>query len=123
MSAGTHKPAEALHQQIAEPQPEAMRLADECDESATHWVHEIDTRLKAAKMLRAQNASIAELEKDAARYRWLRRNIGVYRTNDGEGPVSMYLLMHKPAKDLIAEETDAAIDAALADQAKQDGAA
>lgn len=62
VSAGTHKPAEALHQQIAEPQPEALRLADECDESATHWVHEIDTRLKAAKMLRAQQARIAELE-------------------------------------------------------------
>lgn len=62
---GTHQPAEALHQQIAEPQAEAMRLADECDESATHWVHEIDTRFKAAKMLRAQQARIAELE-DAA---------------------------------------------------------
>lgn len=43
-------------------QAEALRLADECDESATHWVHEIDTRFKAAKMLRAQHARIAELE-------------------------------------------------------------
>lgn len=58
---GTHQPVEALHQ-IDEPQPEAYRLADECDESATHWVHEIDTRFKAAKMLRAQQARIAELE-------------------------------------------------------------
>lgn len=63
MSAGTHKPAEALHQQIAEPTSEAMRLADECEESATHWFHEIDTRLKAAKMLRSQQARIAELER------------------------------------------------------------
>lgn len=62
MSAGTHKPAEALHQQIEEPKSEALRLADECDESATHWVHEIDTRFKAAKMLRNQHARIAELE-------------------------------------------------------------
>lgn len=62
VSTGTHKPAEAVHVQIDEPQDEAMRLADECDESATHWVHEIDTRLKAAKMLRAQHARIAELE-------------------------------------------------------------
>ncbi|WP_368921345.1 hypothetical protein [Comamonas aquatica] len=59
---GTHQPAEALHQQIAEPQAEAMRLADECDESATHWVHEIDTRFKAAKMLRAQHARIEDIE-------------------------------------------------------------
>lgn len=59
------------------------------------------------------------MEQDAARYRWLRRNIGVYRTNDGAGPVSAYLLMHTTAKDLIAEETDAAIDAAIAAQAKQ----
>lgn len=62
VSTGTHKPAEALHQKIEEPQPEAYRLADECEESATHWVHEIDTRFKAAKMLRAQQARIAELE-------------------------------------------------------------
>jgi len=64
---GTHQPAEALHQQIDEPQAEAMRLADECDESATHWVHEIDTRFKAAKMLRAQQARIAELEASESR--------------------------------------------------------
>ena len=61
VSTGTHKPAEAVHQ-IDEPQAEALRLADDCEESATHWVHEIDTRAKAAKMLCAQNARIAELE-------------------------------------------------------------
>lgn len=61
VSTGTHKPAEAVHQ-IDEPQAEALRLADDCEESATHWVHEIDTRAKAAKMLRAQHACIAELE-------------------------------------------------------------
>lgn len=61
VSTGAHKPAEAVHQ-IDEPQAEALRLADECEESATHWVHEIDTRAKAAKVLRAQHARIAELE-------------------------------------------------------------
>ena len=61
VSAGTHKPAEALHQ-IDEPQAEALQLADECEESATHWVNEIDTRAKAAKLLRAQHALIVELE-------------------------------------------------------------
>lgn len=53
------------------------------------------------------------LEKDVARYRWIRRNVGVYRTNDGKGPVSPYLLIQVPAKDLIAEETDIAIDTAM----------
>ena len=61
VSTGTHKPTEAVHQ-IAEPQADALRLADDCEESATHWVHEIDTRAKAAKLLRAQHARIAELE-------------------------------------------------------------
>lgn len=54
---------------------------------------------------------------DAARYRWLRRNVGVYRTNDGKGPVSPYLLLRYPALEDIAAETDAAIDAAIAAQA------
>lgn len=52
-------------------QPEALQLAFECEESAFHWVNEIDTRAKAAKLLRAQHARIAELEaalvKEAAR--------------------------------------------------------
>ena len=39
-------------------QPDALRLADECEESANNWLHEIDTRLKAAKMLRAQHAQL-----------------------------------------------------------------
>lgn len=64
VSTGTHNPAEAVHQ-IDEQQAEALRLADDCEESATHWVHEIDTRAKAAKMLRAQHARIAELEAEA----------------------------------------------------------
>lgn len=29
-------------------QPEALRLADECEESARAWAHEIDTRQRAA---------------------------------------------------------------------------
>ena len=58
-----------LHDKIDEQQAEAMSLADECEESATHWVHEIDTRFKAAKMLRAQHARIAELEADNASLR------------------------------------------------------
>lgn len=47
-------------------QPEVLRLADECEESANSWLHEIDTRLKSAKMLRAQHARIAELEAQLA---------------------------------------------------------
>ena len=44
-------------------QPEALQLAFECEESAFHWANEIDTRAKAAKLLRAQQARIAELER------------------------------------------------------------
>ena len=54
---------------------------------------------------------------DAARYRWLRINaIGAFRTNDGKGPVSVYHLSKIPAIPGIPEETDAAIDAAIAAQ-------
>jgi len=57
---------------------------------------------------------------DAVRYRWLRINaIGAFRTNDGNGPVSVYHLSKIPAIPGIPEETDAAIDAAR----KQGGAA
>ena len=54
---------------------------------------------------------------DALRYRWLRINaIGAFRTNDGKGPVSVYHLSKIPAIPGIPEETDAAIDAAIAAQ-------
>lgn len=54
-------------------------------------------------------------EQDAARYRWLRSNaVGAFRTNDGKGPVSVYHLAKIPAIPGIPEETDAAIDAAVA---------
>ena len=56
---------------------------------------------------------------DAQRYRWLRRNIGVQRTGEGEGPVSPYLLMRTPATNSVADETDAACDAAIAAQSAQ----
>ena len=56
-------------------------------------------------------------ERQAARYRWLRINaIGAFRTNDGKGPVSVYHLSKIPAIPGIPEETDAAIDAAIAAQ-------
>ena len=57
------------------------------------------------------------VQEDAARYRWPRINaIGAYRTNDGNGPVSVYHLSKTPAIPGIPEETDAAIDAARAAQ-------
>ena len=62
-------------------------------------------------------APLSDDAKDAARYRWLRINaIGAFRTNDGKGPVSVYHLSKIPAIPGIPEETDAAIDAALAAQ-------
>jgi hypothetical protein len=83
------------------------------EQAAMHYV---------ISLLAATQPAAQGMEQDAARYRWLRRNVGVYRTNDGAGPVSTYLLTQTPAKDRIAEETDAAVDAALAAQAKQGGA-
>ena len=63
----------------------------------------------------------ASVMRDAARYRWLRINaIGAFRTNDGKGPVSVYHLSKIPAIPGIPEETDAAIDAALAAQGGKD---
>lgn len=54
---------------------------------------------------------------DAQRYRWLRIHaIGAFRTNNGNRPVSVYHLSKIPAIAGIPEETDAAIDAALAAQ-------
>lgn len=127
VSAGTHKPAEALHKQIDEPKSEALRLADECDESATHWVHEIETRLNAAKMLRAQHARIAELEKDAARL--------LYATKDYDGFVHVKRDKYDFALECMEEAGRSEptiedelngvrrlIDAAIAAQAKHGGA-
>ena len=54
---------------------------------------------------------------DAARYRWLRMYaIGAFITVNGTGPVSVYHLCKIPAIPGIPEETDAAIDAAIAAQ-------
>lgn len=59
VSTGTHKPAEAL-QQIAEPQPEALRLADAL--TVPECTLEYGDCMKAGELLRAQHARIAELE-------------------------------------------------------------
>ena len=71
----------------------------------------IGTKLYTHPQPAAQDAE------DAKRYRWLRSNaIGAFRTNDGKGPVSVYHLCKIPAIPGIPEETDAAIDAAIAAQ-------
>lgn len=61
----------------------------------------------------AQNEVIAGLRKDAERYQWLRLNVGAFRTGEGLGPISCYLLSRPPATDSVANETDEAIDAAM----------
>lgn len=43
-------------------QPEALRLADDCEESAQAWAHEIDTRQRAAAELRRLHAQAAQDE-------------------------------------------------------------
>lgn len=55
-----------------------------------------------------------ETERNAARYLWLRERISVWRTNDGKGPVSWFPVTKVPASSRIQDETDAAIDVALA---------
>lgn len=42
--------------------PEALRLADECEESAQVWAHEIDTRQRAAAELRRLHVQSAQDE-------------------------------------------------------------
>ena len=62
----------------------------------------------------------ANVQQDAERYRWLREYaIGAYITAQGKGATAVYLLTKAPALDGIGEETDTAIDAAIA--AKQGG--
>lgn len=60
VSAGTHKPAEALHQKITEPKAMALRLADALEDDETYV--SLAMRRQAAAELRSQNARIAELE-------------------------------------------------------------
>lgn len=50
--------------QIADPvhSDRALRLADECEESARAWAHEIDTRQRAADELRRLHAQAAQDE-------------------------------------------------------------
>lgn len=52
--------------------PEALLLADECEESARAWANEVTTRQQAAAELRRLHAENEALRKDAERYRWLR---------------------------------------------------
>ena len=42
--------------------PDALRLADECEESAQVWAHEIDTRKRAAAELRRLHVQSAQDE-------------------------------------------------------------
>lgn len=60
VSTGTHKPAEALHQQIAEPQPTALGYADAISAGLSYTAPHI--LALAADELRAQHTRIAELE-------------------------------------------------------------
>lgn len=41
--------------------PQALALADKCEESAASWLREIDTRKQAAALLRTQHAEIERL--------------------------------------------------------------
>ena len=60
VSTGTHKPAEALHQQIAEPQPTALGYADAISAGLSYTAPHI--LALAADELRAQHARIEDIE-------------------------------------------------------------
>lgn len=101
-------------------QVQAM-LAAQAQPVATIYVTEDGSRevddWKVELPVGATTLYTAAQAQDAARYRWLRINaIGAFRTNDGKGPVSVYHLSKIPAMPGIPEETDAAIDAAIAAQ-------
>lgn len=46
---------------MSDKQPEALLIADQCDESAKLWANEVRTRRQAAALLRTQHAEIAQL--------------------------------------------------------------
>lgn len=43
---------------MTDKQPEALLIADQCDESAKLWANEVRTRRQAAALLRTQHAAI-----------------------------------------------------------------
>mgnify|MGYP001626311377 CR=1 FL=1 len=47
--------------------PYALRLADECEESASVWANEIDTRQRAAKEMRRLQAEVELLRSEIER--------------------------------------------------------
>ena len=59
-------------------------LVERLRDSAKHWVHEVDTRIEAANEIEWLQARVTELEKDAARYQWLRDKglIDIYNDDD-----------------------------------------
>lgn len=47
-----------LEKEMSDKQPEALLIADQCDESAKLWANEVRTRRQAAALLRTQHAAI-----------------------------------------------------------------
>lgn len=50
--------AEIERNRMTDKQPEALLIADQCDESAKLWANEVRTRRQAAALLRTQHAAI-----------------------------------------------------------------
>lgn len=50
-------------------QPEALRIADECEQSAAEWRNEVDTRMQAAAELRRLVAENDTLREDLRKFR------------------------------------------------------
>ncbi len=87
---------------MTDKQPEALRIANELSFFSQTVCREATACLRTQHAtITAQDARIAELERDAARYRWLRVN--------GAAPYEPYAVVRK----LQLEKLDAAIDAAM----------
>lgn len=50
-----------MEKEMSDKQPEALLIADQCDESAKLWANEVRTRRQAAALLRAQHTEIERL--------------------------------------------------------------
>jgi hypothetical protein len=94
-------------------QPQALRLADSIDD--TTWPPFTLELREAAAELRRLHALNAQLEQDAARYRWMIKNASWYRNGDRPTDKTLMAFAVAPGSDLSCVATRAAaIDAAIA---------
>ena len=80
-----------------------------------------DTLLSGAAAIRALRAALAESERDAGRYWWLRNQASEERSNSLECELHFAVVLVCAHADTYTEMIDTAIDAAMAAQEKANG--